>query len=151
MYNILKAKENLKPFNKETLSSNVDILNNSISNSSLTEGIDSKALNVIKQLLSNLNNSDLEKFPVNKFKNFNNPYSIALKINKDYPGEKIIRDELFEEIKKRGEDLCKIPADKWNPGDIFIEIKTPGLIPDTLEDLNGLFVNNWGDKDNDLV
>ncbi len=151
MYNILNAGENLKPFNKETLSSNVDILNNSISNSSLTEGIDSKSLSVIKQLLSALNNSDLEKFPVNKFKSFNNPYSIALKINKDYPGEKIIRDGVFNEVRAMGQQLCKIPADKWNPGDIYIEIKTPGSIPDTLEDLNGLFVNNWGDKDNDLV
>lgn len=151
MYNILNAGENLQPFNQETLSSNVDILNNAIDNSSLTEGIDSKALGAIKSLLKTLNNSDLEKFPVNKFKNFNNPYSIALKINQDYPGEKIIRDGVFNEARAMGQQICKIPADKWNPGDIYIEVKEPGEIPNNLEGLNGLFVNNWGEKDNDLV
>ncbi len=98
-----------------------------------------------------LNNSDLEKFPVNKFKNFNNPYSIALKINQDYPGEEIIRDGVFNEARSMGQQICKIPADKWNPGDIYVEIKKPSTIPNTLEGLNGLFVNDWGSKDNDLV
>ena len=151
MYNILNSGKNLQPFNQETISSNVDILNDSIDTSSLTKGIDSKALGAINSLLKVLNNSDLEKFPVNKFKNFNNPYSIASKINQDYPGEEIIRDGVFNEARSMGQQICKIPADKWNPGDIYIEIKTPGSIPDTLEDLNGLFVNNWGDKYNDLV
>jgi len=50
-----------------------------------------------------------------------------------------------------GQQLCKIPADKWNPGDIYIEIKEPKEIPNNLEGLNGLFVNSWGEKDNDLV
>jgi len=151
IYNILNSGKNLQPFNQETISSNVDILNDSIDNSSLTKGIDSKALGTINSLLKVLNNSDLEKFPVNKFKNFNNPYSIALKINQDYPGEEIIRDGVFNEARSMGQQICKIPADKWNPGDIYIEIKKPGEIPNTLEGLNGLFVNNWGDKDHDLV
>jgi hypothetical protein len=50
-----------------------------------------------------------------------------------------------------GQQICKIPADKWNPGDIYIEIKKPSEIPNNLEDLNGLFINNWGNKDNDLI
>ena len=151
MYNILNAGENLKPFNKENLESNVEILNKSIDSSSLTEGIDNKALGAIKSLLTALNNSDLDKFPVNKFKNFNNPYSIALKINQDYSGEKIIRDGAFNEARAMGQQLCKIPADKWNPGDIYIEINPPGEMPNSLESLNGLFVNDWGSKDSDLV
>ena len=149
MYNILNDGKNLQPFNKETISSNVEILNDSISSS--VEGIDSKALNSIKSLLKAVNSSDLDKFPSNKFKNFNNPYSIALKLNSDYPGEKIIRDGVFNEIRAKGQQLCRIPADKWNPGDIYIEIKTPSEIPDNLEELNGLFVNDWGSKDHDLV
>ena len=151
MYNILNSGKNLQPFNQETISSNVDILNDSIDNSSLTKGIDSKALGAINSLLKVLNNSDLEKFPVNKFKNFNNPYSIASKINQDYPGEEIIRDGVFNEARSMGQQICKIPADKWNPGDIYVEIKKPSTIPNTLEGLNGLFVNDWGSKDNDLV
>jgi len=151
MYNILNSGKNLQPFNQETISSNVDILNDSIDNSSLFKGIDGKALGAIKSLLKILNNSDLEKFPVNKFKNFNNPYSIASKVNQDYPGEEFIRDGVFNEIRAMGQQICKIPADKWNPGDIYIKIKNPPQIPDTLEGLNGLFVNNWGGKDNDLV
>ena len=151
MYNILNAGENLQPFNRETLASNVEILNKSIGSSSLTEGIDSKALGAIKSLLNAITQSDLDKFPTNKFKNLNNPYSIALKINQDYSGEKIIRDGIFNEARAMGQQLCKIPADKWNPGDIYIEIKEPKEIPNNLEDLNGLFVNNWGEKDNDLV
>jgi len=113
MYNILNAGENLKPFNKENLESNVEILNKSIDSSSLTEGIDNKALGAIKSLLTALNNSDLDKFPVNKFKNFNNPYSIALKINQDYSGEKIIRDGAFNEARAMGQQYVKVQQDKF--------------------------------------
>ena len=135
--------ENLQPFNRETLASNIEILTKSAGSSSLTKGIDSKALGAIKSLLNAITKSDLDKFPTNKFKNLNNPYSIALKINQDYPGEEIIRDGVFNEARSMGQQICKIPADKWNPGDIYIEIKKPGEIPNTLEGLNGLFINNW--------
>ena len=148
MYNILKAGKNLKPFNSDTISSNVDILNESID---LTEGMDQKAASAISNYLKILNASDLEDFPSNKFKNLNNPYSIASKINDDYPGQKVIRDSLFDQIRAMGSKLCQIPADKWNPGDIYVELNKPESIPSNLEDLNGLFVNSWGSKDNDLV
>jgi len=148
MYNILNDGKNLQPFNQETISSNVDILNDSIN---LTEGMDQKSKSAITSYLKILNSSDLTNFPINKLKNLNNPYSIALKLTEDYPKEKIIRNELFDEIRSMGQQICNIPADKWNPGDIYIEINNPGKIPNTLEELNGLFVNKWGDKDNDLV
>ena len=148
MYNILKSNKNLQPFNSDTLSSNVDIL---IDSTDLTEGMDAKSKNAVASYLKILNSSDLTNFPANKLKNLNNPYSIALKLIEDYPGEKIIRNELFDQIRAKGQELCKIPADKWNPGDIYIEINNPGNIPNDLEELNGLFVNKWGSKDNDLV
>ena len=148
MYNILKADKNLQPFNQETISSNVDILNNSMN---LTEGMDTKSKSAITSYLKILNSSNLTDFPINKLKNFNNPYSIALKLTEDYPGEKIIRNETFDGIRAMGKQICGIPEDKWNPGDIYIEINDPGKIPNTLEELNGLFVNKWGDKDKDLV
>ena len=148
MYNILKAGKKLQPFNQKTISSNVDILNDSID---LTEGMDTKSKSAIASYLKILNSSDLTDFPINKLKNLNNPYSISSKLTEDYPGEKIIRNELFDEIRAMGQQICGIPADKWNPGDIYIEINNPGKIPSTLEELNGLFVNKWGSKDNDLV
>jgi len=148
MYNILKAGKDLKPFNSDTISSNVDILSESID---LTEGMDQKAASAISNYLKILNASDLENFPSNKLKNLNNPYSIALKIDDDYPGQKVIRNNLFDQIRAMGSQLCKMPADKWNPGDIYVELNKPGSIPNDLEDLNGLFVNSWGDTDHDLV
>ena len=148
MYNILKAGKDLKPFNSDTISSNVDILSESID---LTEGMDQKAASAISNYLKILNASDLEDFPSNKLKNLNNPYSIALKIDDDYPGQKVIRNNLFDQIRAMGSQLCKMPADKWNPGDIYVELNKPGSIPNNLEDLNGLFVNSWGDTDHDLV
>ena len=148
MYNILKAGKDLQSFNSDTLSSNVDILNDS---TSLTEGMDQKSASAITSYLKVLNSSDLTEFPVNKLKNLNNPYSIALKLTKDYPGEKIIRNKLFDGVRAMGQKICSIPADKWNPGDIYVEIANPGSIPNNLEELNGLFVNKWGSKDNDLV
>ena len=151
MYNILKSGENLSPFNQQTLPENVNILQNSIDNSSLTEGLDGKALNSIKSFINTVADSDLSSFPSNKLKYLNNPYSIALKINNDYPGEKIIRDGVFSEIRSKSQQIYGVPADKWNPGDIYIEIKTPSNIPDTEDEINGLFVNKWGDKDHNLV
>ena len=151
MYNILNAGEDLKPFNKETLESNVNILEKAIGNSSMTNGIDAKSINSINLLIKVIINSDIENFPNNKYKNLNNPYSIALKIKSTYPGEKIIRDGVFNEVRAKGQQLCNIPADKWNPGDIYIQINDVTQIPNNLPDLNNLFVNEWGGKNHSLV
>jgi hypothetical protein len=151
MYNILNAGEDLKPFNKETLESNVNILEKAIGNSSMTSGMDAKSINSINLLIKAISNSDIENFPNNKFKNLNNPYSIALKIKSTYPEKKIIRDGIFNEVRAKGQQLCKIPADKWNPGDIYIQLSNVEGIPNDLVDLNNLFVNEWGGKNHSLV
>jgi hypothetical protein len=60
--------------------------------------MDTTSKSAITSYLKILNSSDLTDFPINKLKNLNNPYSIALKLTEDYPGEKIIRNEIFDEI-----------------------------------------------------
>jgi hypothetical protein len=117
----------------------------------MTSGIDAKSINSINLLIKAIINSNVENFPNNKYKNLNNPYSIALKIKSTYPGEKIIRDGVFNEVRAKGQQLCKIPADKWNPGDIYIQINDVTQIPNNLPDLNNLFVNEWGGKNHSLV
>ena len=151
MYNILNAGEDLKPFNKETLESNIDLLQKAIENSSFTNGMDVRSINSINSLIKVISNSDIKNFPNNKFKNLNNPYSIALKIKSTYPDEKIIRDGIFNEIRAKGQELCKIPADKWNPGDIYVQLNDVKEIPNNLTELNNLFVNEWGSKNHSLV
>jgi hypothetical protein len=151
MYNILNAGEDLKPFNKETLESNINILEKSINNSSMVNGMDAKSIKSISLFIKAITNSDPKTFPNNKYKNLNNPYSIALKIKSNYPGEKIIRDGIFNEIRTKGQQLCKIPADKWNPGDIYIQLNDIEEIPNNLTDLNNLFINEWGAKNHSLV
>ena len=43
-------------------------------------------------------------------------------------------------------------SDKWNPGDIYIQIGSVTL-PDSkeIQDWNNLFVKNWGDTEAPLV
>ena len=83
----------------------------------------------------------------------NDPLSSALRIFKDYPDGDMMRGGMFTTIKKRQEQVTGLPQDKVNPGDIFLKVgdislpATKDIDVTGLEEINKLFVNQWGDKD----
>jgi hypothetical protein len=88
--------------------------------------------------------------------NLNDPLSSALTIKKAYPDKKIIRDGIFNTLRNIGSQVTGIKADKWNPGDVYLQITEPEVpsIEEVKKDyskLNGLFVNDWGSTDAPLV
>jgi hypothetical protein len=91
-------------------------------------------------------NSDSNKY----IKFINQPFSSALSIKQAYPGEKLIRDGLFTQAKSLGKQLSGYPSDKHNPGDLFVDLGGANLDNiKTLEGLNDLFVDSWGNKTNE--
>jgi hypothetical protein len=143
-----------EPFTKENFKENFDKLNN-VS----FEGIST----IEKQLKSYLNifSEDLEGASKSKaaLDSLNDPLSSALTIKKAYPDKKLIRDGAFNTIRKLASQVTKIEPDKWNPGDVYLEINEPEIPsleslqkdPTPWAKLNALFVNNWGDTNASLV
>lgn len=143
-----------EPFTKENFKENFNKLNNAS-----FEGVST----IEKQLKSYLNvfSTDIEGASKSKaaLDALNDPLSSALTIKKAYPDKKIIRDGAFNTIRKLGAQVTKIEADKWNPGDVYLEISEPEIpsLENLLKDptpwskLNTLFVNNWGETNAPLV
>jgi len=75
----------------------------------------------------------------------NQPLSSALAIKDKYPGQKLIRTGLFDEIRKKAQSITGLPADKWCPGDLYVQLG-PVEIPtgDDIELINNLFNDEWG-------
>lgn len=83
----------------------------------------------------------------------NQSLSPALALKQAYPGQQLIRTGLFDQIRSKAQQLTGFPADKWNPGDLYVYlggIKNIDSI-DNIELLNDLFVDEWGDNDKPLV
>ena len=90
----------------------------------------------------------------------NDPLSSAIAIKKAYGNEfpLITGAGTFEKVKKTGAELSGLDADKWNPGDVFLQLadvkysKAQALSdPDTIKPIteyNKNFVIEWGKKDN---
>ena len=75
----------------------------------------------------------------------NQPLSSALVIKEVYPGQKLIRTGVFDEIRSTAQSLTGLPADKWNPGDLYVQLGNVDLSGiDNIELLNGLFNDDWG-------
>jgi hypothetical protein len=151
MYNILNSGIDLKPFNKETIQSNAEILNSAASNSSLFEGLDNKVTNKVKSYINKITTSDLTTATKSNLAKLNNPFSCANEIYNSYPNKKLTRKDIFDQIRAMGSKLCQVPPDKWNPGDVYIVLDTPDFIPNDLAKLNALFVNDWGSTNSNLV
>jgi len=144
-----------EPFTKENFKENFNKLDN-VS----FEGV-STIENQLKSYL-NVFSEDLEGASKSKaaLDALNDPLSSALTIKEAYPNKKLIRDGAFNTIRKLAAQVTKIESDKWNPGDVYLEINEPEIPSlETLQNnpltpwygLNALFVNNWGDTDAPLV
>ncbi len=83
----------------------------------------------------------------------NQPLSSALAIKKVYPNQKLIRTGDFDKIRTKATQITGYPADKWCPGDLYVEISSPGDIEaiEGVETLNDLFNDYWGENDKPLV
>ena len=83
----------------------------------------------------------------------NQPLSSALAIKEKYPNQKLIRTGDFDEIRTQATEITGYPADKWCPGDLYIEISSPGNIQaiEGVETLNDLFNDFWGEAKKPLV
>jgi hypothetical protein len=125
------------------------------------KGLDSGARSSVIKLLDAYN-GDIEA--ASKIKSalvtLNDPLSAAIAIKNTYPSKKLIRDGLFDTVRKEGSALAEISeADKWNPGDVYLQL-TKGLqytvsdaenSPETIKPIttyNKNFVNIWGETTN---
>ena len=75
----------------------------------------------------------------------NQPLSSAIAIREVYPGQKLIRTGLFDSIRKKAQSLTGLPADKWCPGDVYVQLDSISLKEDdNIEIINDLFNDEWG-------
>ena len=82
----------------------------------------------------------------------NQPLSSALAIKEAYPGQKLIRTGLFDSVRSKAQSLTGLPADKWCPGDLYVQLGEVSLKEDdNIELINDLFVDEWGDDSKPLV
>ena len=83
----------------------------------------------------------------------NQPLSSALAIKEAYPGQKIIRTGIFNTIRSKASQLTGLPADKWCPGDVYVQLNEVENIEqvDNIEILNDYFNDSWGANDKPLV
>jgi hypothetical protein len=147
-YNILKEGGNLKPFDAGNYANNFKIIKSSTDK---FNDVESSAQNKINQLFDLIGNTTT---PLSKTRSvLNNPYSIALELYGDYPSARVNRGELFDTIRSTCSKITKLPADKWNPGDIYLVNSTPELPTETdsIVPWNELFVNEWGSTNAPLV
>ena len=82
----------------------------------------------------------------------NQPLSSALTIKGRYPGQKLIRTGLFDLIRSKAQSITGLPTDKWNPGDLYVqlgEVSLNGL--DNIELINDLFNDEWGGDEKPLT
>ena len=135
-------------------SSNMSSLLESFNETSWESGL-GKASNNIKNFIGKFDSSSSDSKAAQT--SLNDPLSSALRIYEDYPGKKLIRDGIFDTIRDKATQLTGIPADKWNPGDVYLQISNVNLPPSDSGDvtpwveLNKLFVNDWGSTDAPLV
>ncbi len=125
------------------------------------KGLDSGAKSSVIKLLDAYN-GDIEA--ASKIKSalvtLNDPLSAAIAIKDTYPNKELIRDGLFDTVRKEGSSLAEISeADKWNPGDVYLQL-TDNLqytvsdaenSPETIKPIttyNKNFVNIWGETTN---
>ena len=147
-YNILKEGGNLKSFNAENYANNFKIIKSSTDK---FNDVESSAQNKINQLFDLIGDATT---PLSKTRSvLNNPYSIALELYEDYPSARANRGKLFDTIRSTCSKITKLPADKWNPGDIYLVNSTPELPTETdsIVPWNELFVNEWGSTNAPLV
>ena len=127
------------PFNKENYESRVNDLIEIAS-----KGIPGETSSASQKVVSYLEATAGDNKAANI--NFiNQPLSSALAIKGAYPGQKLIRTGLFDSIRSKAQSLTGLPADKWCPGDLYVQLGEVSLTEDdNIELINDLFNDEWG-------
>jgi hypothetical protein len=134
-------------FNKENYESRINSLIEITSN-----GISGESSEAAKKVNNFLTAISSKNTPANI--NFiNQPLSSALAIKEAYPGKKLVRTGIFNSIRAKANQLTGLPADKWCPGDLYVQLKeVTGLESvDNIEILNDYFNDEWGGSDKPLT
>jgi len=135
------------PFDKENYESRINSLIEITSN-----GISGESSEAAKKVNNFLTAISSKNTPTNI--NFiNQPLSSALAIKEVYPGKKLVRTGIFNSIRAKANQLTGLPADKWCPGDLYVQLKeVTGLESvDNIEILNDYFNDEWGGSDKPLT
>jgi hypothetical protein len=135
------------PFTKENYNSRIEQLIE-VSSKGIS-GESSEASSKVNTFLTAIAEKDT---PANI--NFiNQPLSSALAIKEAYPGQKLIRTGLFNSIRSKASQLTGLPADKWCPGDVYVQLKEIEDLNsiDNIEILNDYFNSEWGGNDKALT
>lgn len=146
-YNALKKgwNKDQEPFNDENMAS---LLSELKSTSGIYDGL-GKAEGKVESFLELYDGESASKAAQ---VSLNDPLSAALRIFAQYPNAEVLRDETFDRIKSSQAAKAGLQADKVNPGDIFLKVGDFTIPPADevdvtgLEELNKIFVNEWGDK-----
>ena len=134
------------PFTKENYESRINSLIE-ISSKGIPGETSSASQKVVKFLEAISNDNKILNI---KF--INQPLSSALAIREVYPGQKLIRTGLFDSIRSKAQALTGLPADKWCPGDLYVQLSNVDLSDDdNIELINDLFNDEWGDDSKPLV
>ena len=88
----------------------------------------------------------------------NQPLSVAISLKEKYKSWTWERDKNFNKVRKKGSQICKVPADKWNPADTYlvkgsvVTTTGPGTnITTQIAPKNNQFVTEWGATNGTLV
>jgi hypothetical protein len=127
------------PFNKENYESRVNDLIEIAS-----KGIPGETNEASQKVVTYLSATAEDNKTIN-ITFINQPLSSALAIKDAYPGQKLIRTGLFDSIRSKAQSLTGLPADKWCPGDLYVQLGNVSLTEDdNIELINDLFNNEWG-------
>jgi len=136
------------PFNSENYESRLNQLIETAQ-----KGIPGESSNASQKVVSYLTAISTDNKPSN-ITFINQPLSSALAIKAKYPDQKLIRTGLFDTIRNKATLLTTgLPADKWCPGDVYVQLGPVGDINkiDNIELLNELFNDKWGGTEKPLV
>ena len=92
-------------------------------------------------------NDNLENIDKEALKAINDPLSSAIRIKGGYGNDNamITGKGTFDNVRKEGSQLSGLPEDKWNPGDVYIQLEDGKYNSSkTIVQFNLNFTSEWG-------
>jgi len=152
-FNALKSKKwntSQDPFTPENY---YELLNSLPINN---KGMDETAIKEVNKKLVTLRGENANS-SLTALAALNDPLSSAKRLYADYGDYDLIRDNDFNAIRAAGAAATGIDKDKWNPGDVYVQLN-PNFSAKKLETdampwgkLNELFEGQWGETDAEFV
>ncbi len=147
-----------KPVDKSNISEVVNQLLDTISSMKGEKG------SVKTKLTDYLKGLPVDDAKANVLNPLNDALSSALTIKSKYSNWKWERDKTFDKIRTAGSKICRMKADKWNPGDAYLmngnksaqaiseaNSMNTTSINQKIGPINNLFVSDWGGTDGSIA